>query len=40
MDFISISALLFLRGSSTEPHVDAMVNELEKHLKRYFWKVA
>lgn len=28
------------RKSNGDIDVDAMVNELEKHLKRYFWKVA
>ena len=28
------------RRSNGDIDVDAMVNELEKHLKRYFWKVA
>ncbi len=27
------------RKSDGDIDVDAMVNELEKHLKRYFWKV-
>ena len=28
------------KKSNGDIDVDAMVNELEKHLKRYFWKVA
>ena len=28
------------KKSNGDIDVDAMVNELEKHLKRYFWKAA
>jgi hypothetical protein len=28
------------RRSNGDIDVDAMVNELEKHLKRHFWKMA
>jgi hypothetical protein len=27
-------------NSDIDADVDALINELEKHLKRYFWKVA
>jgi len=44
-EFARISPIAFtgkynFRKTNGDIDVDAMVNELEKHLKRYFWKVA